>query len=114
MTVSGWLQIGFFALAVLLVTKPLGLYLVAVYEGRVRWLAPVERLLYRLAGVDPEEDQHWTRYTGAVLLLSAVSMLLTYLVLRLQHVLPFNPQGFAAVPDRQAFETAASFTSNTN
>jgi len=114
MTASGWLQIGFFALAVLLVTKPLGLYLVAVYEGRVRWLAPVERLLYRLAGVDPEEDQHWTRYAGAMLLVSAVSMLLTYLALRLQHLLPFNPQGFAAVPDRQAFETAASFTSNTN
>ena len=62
----------------LLVTKPLGLYLVAVYEGRVRWLAPLERLLYRLAGVDPDEDQHWTRYAGAMLLFSAVSMLLTY------------------------------------
>ncbi|MGH7526348.1 MAG: potassium-transporting ATPase subunit KdpA, partial [Gemmatimonadales bacterium] len=79
MTVNGWLQIAFFALAVLLVTKPLGLYLVAVYEGRVRWLAPVERLLYRLAGVDPDEDQHWTRYAVAVLLFSAASLLLTYL-----------------------------------
>ncbi|HEY8196461.1 MAG TPA: potassium-transporting ATPase subunit KdpA [Gemmatimonadales bacterium] len=114
MTGNGWLQIALFVLAVLLVTKPLGLYLVAVYEGRVRWLGPVERLLYRAAGVDPAEDQHWTRYAGAMLLFSAVSMLLTYGALRLQHWLPLNPQGFPAVPDRQAFETAASFTSNTN
>ncbi len=114
MTLNGWLQIGFFALAVLLVTKPLGVYLVAVHEGRVRWLAPVERLLYRMAGVDPEEDQHWTRYAVAALVFSAASLLLTYAVLRLQHLLPLNPQGLAAVPDRQAFETAASFTSNTN
>jgi len=78
MTANGWLQIGCFTLAVLLVTRPLGLYLVAVYQGRVRWLAPVERLLYRLAGVNPDEDQRWTRYAGAMLLFSAASMLLTY------------------------------------
>jgi K+-transporting ATPase ATPase A chain len=114
MTVNGWLQIALFALAVVLITKPLGLYLVAVYEGRVRWLAPVERGLYRLAGADAEEDQHWTRYAGAMLLFSAASMLLTYTVLRLQHALPLNPQGLPAVADRQAFETAASFTTNTN
>jgi potassium-transporting ATPase potassium-binding subunit len=114
MSANGWLQIAFFSLAVLLVAKPLGLYLVAVYEGRLRWLAPVERLLYRLAGVNPGEDQHWTRYAGAMLLFSAASMLVTYLALRLQHLLPLNPQGFPAVPDRQAFETAASFTTNTN
>jgi K+-transporting ATPase ATPase A chain len=96
------------------VTKPLGVYLVAVYEGRVRWLSPLERLLYRLGGVDPHEDQHWTRYAGAMLLFSAASMLLTYAALRLQHLLPLNPQGFPALPDRQAFETAASFTTNTN
>jgi potassium-transporting ATPase potassium-binding subunit len=114
MTASGWLQVALFGLAVVLVTKPLGLYLVAVYKGRVRWLGPLERALYRLAGVDAEEDQHWTRYAGGMLLFSAASMLLTYAVLRLQHILPLNPQGFAAVPDRQAFETAASFTTNTN
>jgi len=114
MTVNGWLQITCFVLAVLLVTKPLGRYLVAVYEGRVRWLAPVERLLYRLAGVDPDEDQHWTAYAGAMLVFSAATMLLTYAVLRLQHLLPLNPAGMPAVPDRQAFETAASFTTNTN
>src|SRR5262245_5321624 len=114
MTASGWLQIAGFVLAVLLVTKPLGRYLVAVYEGRVRWLAPVERVLYRLAGVDPDEDQHWTAYAAAMLLFSAATMLLTYMALRLQHLLPLNPAGLPAVSDRQAFETAASFTTNTN
>ena len=114
MTANGWLQIAVFTLAVLLVTKPLGLYLVAVYEGRVRWLAAVERAFYRVAGVDPAEEQHWTRYAAGMLVFSAASMLLTYAILRLQHVLPLNPQGLGAVTDRQAFETAASFTTNTD
>ena len=114
MTMNGWLQILVFSLAVLAVAKPLGLYLVAVYEGKVRWLAPVERGLYALSGIDPDEDQHWTRYAASMLLFSLATMVLTYIALRLQHVLPLNPQGFAAVTDRQAFETAASFTTNTN
>jgi K+-transporting ATPase ATPase A chain len=114
MTANGWLQIAFFALAVLAVTKPMGVYLVRVYDGSVGWLRPVERFVYRICGVDPAEDQHWTRYTAALLLFSVATMLLTYLALRLQHVLPLNPQGLAAVPDRQSFETAASFTTNTN
>ena len=114
MTTNGWLQILFFSVAILAVAKPIGFYLVSVYEGRMRWLAPLERGIYALSGVDPEEDQHWTRYAAAMLLFSLASMLLTYAVLRLQHLLPFNPQGFPAVPDRQAFETAASFTTNTN
>jgi K+-transporting ATPase ATPase A chain len=113
-TVNGWLQIAFFTVAVLLVTKPLGLYLVAVYQGRVRWLAPLERGLYRAAGIDPTEDQHWTGYAGSMLIFSLASMLLTYAILRLQHLLPLNPQKLPAVVDRQAFETAASFTTNTN
>ena len=114
MTVSGWLQIALFALGVLLVAKPLGLYLVRVYDGTIGWLRPVERLVYRACHVDPAEDQHWTRYAAGMLLFSLASMLLTYAVLRLQQVLPLNPQGLAAVSDRQAFETAASFTTNTN
>ena len=114
MTVSGWLQILFFSAAILAVAKPIGMYLVSVYEGRTRWLAPLERAIYAMSGIDPEEDQHWTRYAGAMLLFSLFSMLLTYAVLRLQHLLPLNPQGFPAVTDRQSFETAASFTSNTN
>jgi K+-transporting ATPase ATPase A chain len=114
MTFNGWLQIALFSVCVLVIAKPLGMYLVRVYDGSLRWLGPVERVIYWLSGVNPDQDQHWTRYAAGVLLFSAASMLLTYFVLRLQYILPFNPQGFAAVPDRQAFETAASFTTNTN
>jgi K+-transporting ATPase ATPase A chain len=114
MTGNGWLQITFYSLVLLAVTKPLGLYMAKVYDGSLGWLRPVERLVYRIGGVDPEEDQHWTEYATAMLLFSLVSMLLTYLVLRLQHLLPLNPQHLAAVVDRQAFETSASFTTNTN
>jgi len=114
MTTNGWLQILFYCACVLLITKPLGIYLVKVYDGSMKWARPVERLIYRVCGVDADEDQHWTRYAGAMLLFSVATMLLTYIVLRLQHVLPLNPQGLAAVSDRQAFETSASFTTNTN
>jgi K+-transporting ATPase ATPase A chain len=114
MTTNGWLQIAFFSVALLLITKPLGIYVFKVFDGSMGWLRPLERVLYRLGGVDPEEDQHWTRYAASMLIFSAASMLLTYAVLRLQHLLPLNPQAMGAVPDRQAFETAASFTTNTN
>lgn len=114
MTANGWLQIALFSVAVLLVTKPLGIYILRVYDGSMGWLRPVERALYRIAGVDPNEEQHWTRYAASMLLFSAASMLLTYAVLRLQHVLPLNPAQRGPVVDRQAFETAASFTTNTN
>src|SRR6476620_6105761 len=114
MTANGWLQIALYSVVLLALTKPVGVYMVKVYDGSMGWLRPVERFLYRLGGVDPEEDQHWTKYTAAMLIFSAVSMLLTYVVLRLQHLLPFNPQHLPAVADRQAFETAASFTTNTN
>jgi potassium-transporting ATPase potassium-binding subunit len=114
MTANGWEQIALYSAVLLLVTKPLGIYVLKVYDGSLTWLGPVERLLYRAAGVDPAEDQHWTRYTASLLIFSLASMLLTYAALRLQHLLPLNPEGLAAVPDRQAFETAASFTTNTN
>ena len=114
MTVNGWLQILFYAVLLLALTKPLGLYMVRVYDGSMGWLRALERPIYRICGVDPDEDQHWTRYTVALLLFSLASMLLTYLVLRLQGLLPFNPQHLPAVTDRQSFETAASFTTNTN
>ncbi len=114
MTANGWLQIAVYSVALLLVTKPLGLYVLRVYDGSLTWQRPVERALYRLAGVDPAEDQHWTRYAAAMLLFSGVSMLFTYAGLRLQHLLPLNPQHLGPVVDRQAFETAASFTTNTN
>src|SRR6478672_8828908 len=114
MTANGWLQIALYSVVLLALTKPMGVYMVKVYDGSMGWLRPVERLLYRLGGIDPEEDQHWAAYAAAMLIFSAVSMLLTYVVLRLQYLLPFNPQRFPAVVDRQAFETSASFTTNTN
>jgi K+-transporting ATPase ATPase A chain len=114
MTATGWLQILLFMLVLLVVTKPMGIYVLGVYDGTFHWLGPIERLIYRVCGVDPSEDQHWTRYAASMLIFSAVSMLVTYLVLRLQHVLPYNPFNRGAVPARQAFETAASFTTNTN
>jgi K+-transporting ATPase ATPase A chain len=114
MTANGWAQIAVYSVALLALTKPMGVYMVKVYDGSMGWLRPVERLLYRMGGIDAEQDQHWTAYTAAMLLFSAASMLLTYVALRLQHVLPFNPQQFPAVVDRQAFETAASFTTNTD
>ncbi len=98
----------------LAVTKPVGIYVLRVYDGTMSWLGPLERATYRICGVDPREDQHWTRYAVSMLLFSAVSMLATYVVLRLQHALPLNPFDRAAVPARQAFETAASFVTNTN
>src|ERR1700754_128256 len=99
MTTIGWLQILFFSVAVLAIAKPLGLYLVRVYDGTATWLGPVERLIYRALGVDPKEDQHWTRYAAAMLLFSVATMLLTYVVLRLQALLPVNPQALPAVTD---------------
>ncbi len=114
MTLNGWLQILFYVVLLVAVTKPLGLYMARVYDGSMRWLAWLERPIYRICGVDQNEDQHWTRYTGGLLLFSLASMLLTYLALRLQAFLPLNPAHLPAVTDRQSFETAASFTTNTN
>jgi len=114
MTTNGWLQILFFSVAVLAVAKPLGLYLVRVFDGSAGWLRVIERPVYALCGIDAREDQHWTSYAGAMLLFSLASMLLTYLLLRAQSALPLNPAHMPPVSDRQAFETAASFTTNTN
>src|SRR5690349_24454832 len=101
MTAGGWLQIGFYSLALLALTKPLGMYVLKVYDGSFTWLRPVERVLYRVAGVDPTEEQHWTRYAASMLLFSGVSMLFTYAGLRLQHLLPLNPQHLARSEERR-------------
>ena len=119
MTANGFLQLALFVAALLAVTKPLGVYMARVFAGERTFLspalAPLERLLYRLARVDPEQEQTWTVYTGSMLLFSLVSMLLLYGLERLQGVLPlWNPQRFPAVPAGLAFNTAASFTTNTN
>ena len=114
MTANGWIQIVLFAVVVLAFTKPIGIYIVKVYDGSYRFLSFIERPVYRLAGVDPSVDQHWTQYLSGLLLFSAVSMLVTYAALRAQGALPLNPEHLPGVVDRQAFETAASFMTNTN
>src|SRR5579875_167643 len=117
-TLNSALQVFLFLLLVLLITKPMGLYLNKVFAGERTWLSPVlmpvERFFYRLAGINPEEEQKWTSYVIAMLLFSLTSMLLTYLILRTQQWLPLNPEGFGPVEQRLAFNTAASFTTNTN
>jgi K+-transporting ATPase ATPase A chain len=119
MTVNGWLQIFVFLGLILAVTKPLGIYMARVFAGERTFLdvllRPVERLLYRLTRVDEKHEMRWTEYATAMLLFSGVSMLVLYLIQRVQGMLPFNPQHFAAVmPEHLAFNTAASFTTNTN
>ena len=118
MTTNGWSQIGLFALVIFALTKPLGLYMFHVFEGErqplPRVFGPVERLLYRLCGVDPEREHDWKGYTVAMLLFSLFGLLVTYGIQRLQHVLPFNPQKLGPVPADLAWNTAVSFTTNTN
>src|ERR1700678_2821779 len=118
MTLNGWLQIAVFFALVLVAARPMGLYMARVYGREKTWLdpvlGPVERLLYRMTGVDPNEEMRWTQYASAVLVFSLATMLLTYAVERLQHWLPLNPQHLSAVEPYLAWNTAASFTTNTN
>jgi K+-transporting ATPase ATPase A chain len=118
MTLQGWLLILAFVGVLLALTKPMGLWLHALYEGRRTplhaVLGPVERGFYRLSGIDPDEEMGWTRYAVHMLVFNAVLMLLTYAVLRLQAVLPLNPNKLAALPGHLAADTAISFTTNTN
>jgi len=113
MTANGWIQIGLFCLAIIVCVKPLGLYMARVFEGEVTFLRPVERFVYRLGGVKGEE-QHWTTYTIAMLAFSVAGFVSLYLIQRLQAVLPFNPQGLAAVTPDLSFNTSISFITNTN
>ena len=118
MTANGWLQIGLYLLVILMVTKPVGLFLARVFSRETTFLdpvlKPVEKLIYRLTGVDEQREMRWTEYTVSMLLFSGVSMTLLYLIERTQRWLPFNPQKFANVDPALAFGTAASFTTNTN
>jgi potassium-transporting ATPase potassium-binding subunit len=119
METSGWIQLAIFLIALALITKPMGLYLVQVLDPNGRtWLDPVlrplERGTYGLLGVRTNEEHNWKQYTLAMLLFSLVGCIFTYAILRLQNLLPLNPQGLAAVNPDLAFNTAASFTTNTN
>ncbi len=118
MTANGWLQIIVFLLLILAVTKPLGVYMARVFSRERTFMDPVlrpmERLLYRVTGVDENHEMRWTEYAVAMLLFSLVSMVLLYVIERFQGHLPFNPQKLGAVAPALAFNTAASFTTNTN
>ena len=116
---NNWLQFALYVGALLLITKPLGLYLVQVLDSDGKtWLdrivKPVERLTYRVCGIDPNKEQNWFGYTMAMLMFSAVGMLFTYFILRYQDHLPLNPQNLPGLSPHLAFNTAASFTTNTN
>jgi K+-transporting ATPase ATPase A chain len=119
MQASGWLQLAFYVVVLALITKPMGLYLLRVLDinGKT-WLDPVlrplERGTYRVMGVDPSKEHDWKQYALAMLLFSLVGCLFTYAILRLQYFLPLNPQKLAGIGPDLAFNTAVSFTTNTN
>ena len=114
MTIQGLLYITLMFALVLGLAFPLGRYMAAIFEGRVRFLAPLENGFYKLAGVDPARAMKWQDYAIALILLSVIHFFLLYAILRLQYYLPYNPQHIAGMSPRLAFQTAASFTTNTN
>jgi K+-transporting ATPase ATPase A chain len=118
MTANGWFQILLFLALIFVVTKPMGVFMARVFNREPTFLdpilRPVERFLYRLTGVDENHEMRWTEYCGAMLLYSGASMALLYGIERLQQWMPWNPQKFPAVEATLAFNTAASFTTNTN
>ncbi|MFI5095959.1 MAG: potassium-transporting ATPase subunit KdpA, partial [Candidatus Acidiferrales bacterium] len=118
MTANGWFQILLFLAIIFAITKPLGSFMARVFSGERTFLdpvvRPVERLIYRLTRVDADREMKWTEYAISMLLFSAVSMLVLYVMQRVQQFLPWNPQNLAAVPPELSFNTAASFTTNTN
>ncbi len=118
MNTSGWLQLGLYVVVLLLLAKPLGAYMAAVYEGRAGWAqrigGPLERLIYRGAGVDPTREMGWIEYALAMLWFNLLGALVVYGLQRLQQWLPLNPQDMAAVSPDSAFNTATSFATNTN
>jgi K+-transporting ATPase ATPase A chain len=118
MSANGWLQFGFYSIVLLLTVRPMGIYLARVLEGERTWLDPVlrpiERLIYKLCLVNARSEMNWRQYGFAMLGFSAVSLVATYAIERLQNLLPLNPQGLAAVGPDLAWNTAASFTTNTN
>jgi K+-transporting ATPase ATPase A chain len=118
MSFHGWVQIILYCLSILVCVKPLGTYMARVFAGEKVFLSPIvrplERTVYRLCGINPDQEQHWTSYTTAMLVFSLMAFLFTYAIQRLQGILPFNPQHMAAVAPDLSFNTAVSFASNTN
>jgi len=117
-TAQSILQLAIYIAVLLLLTKPLGAYMAAVYKGERTFLTPVlrplERLVYRIGGVTEDREQSWKRYLWAVMLVNLVGLIAVYVLQRLQGILPFNPQGFGAVSPDSSFNTAVSFVTNTN
>ena len=115
----GWTQLVLFSGILLALTKPMGVYLTRVLDPKGKTfldpvLRPVEIFLYRIFGVKPETEQAWQEYTLSLLLFSLIGLVMTYGILRLQHLFPLNPQGFGPLSEHLAFNTAVSFTTNTN
>lgn len=114
MDATGILQILVYVALIAALTSPLGAYLARIFDGRARWLGWIERPVYRLCGVSPEREQHWSAYAASLLAFNLAGALLLYGLLRLQAFLPLNPEGMAAVSPKLAFNTAVSFVTNTN
>lgn len=118
MTSNGWLQICLVLISVLILAKPIGLYMASALSGERNFLSPVlstvERCIYALCGINPAQEQGWRSYTAAMLIFNIAGFLVLYAMLRLQDILPFNPQGFGPVAPDLAFNTAVSFVTNTN
>jgi K+-transporting ATPase ATPase A chain len=119
MDIFGWIQLAVYVAVFLALTKPVGIYLIQVLDAEGKTflnplMQPVERLFYRLLGIDPGKEQSWRHYTLSLMAFSLVGCLFTYAILRLQHILPLNPQGFGPMSPDLAFNTAVSFTTNTN
>jgi potassium-transporting ATPase potassium-binding subunit len=119
MQASGWIQFAIYVAVLLLITKPMGLYLLHVLDANGRtWLdpllRPLEKLTYAVMGADPKREHNWKQYTLAMLMFSLVGCIFTYAILRVQHLLPLNPQKFGPLSEHLAFNTAVSFTTNTN
>ena len=118
MTILGWVQIALYALVIILITKPFGWYMTRVFNGErmlLLWpLRPVERALYWVSGVNEKQEQSWIGYAVSMLFFSVAGFVTLYALQRLQAVLPFNPQGQAAVTPDLAFNTSVSFITNTN
>jgi K+-transporting ATPase ATPase A chain len=114
MTQSDYLQLGVFLAIILAATPILGLYMTRLFSGEIGWLRPIERPFYALAGVSPTREQHWSAYAIAMLVFNLAGFLLLFAILRLQDILPLNPQGLPGLPPDLAFNTAVSFVTNTN
>ncbi len=118
MTLNGLLQLGLYLVVLIALAKPLGAFMARVYDGQSTWLdrifGPIERLIYRLSGIRPQEEMNWKTYALAMLLFNLVGVIVVYFLQRVQAVLPLNPQGFSTVSPDSSFNTAVSFVTNTN